>query len=128
MKTSGQPSLSSSKMATPVPVVSMMYFLVLTPPKTTGEARPAFSAISVKCARGLAPDCRACAERRWKGASAATASRKTQKQGSKRWVGPEIMKSWHTKMRVPRGQGDGWSPSERAQEKWHAEEVTGFLR
>ena len=36
------------KDATPVPVVSMMYFLVSTPPKTTGAVRPAFFAISVK--------------------------------------------------------------------------------
>jgi len=39
-------------MATPVPVVSMMYFLVSRPPKTLVAVSPAFSAMSVKCASG----------------------------------------------------------------------------
>src|SRR5512146_1022593 len=34
-------------MATPVPVVSMMYFFVVLPPKVTVMARPAFAARSV---------------------------------------------------------------------------------
>src|SRR5712692_2850039 len=37
-------------MATPVPVVSMMYFLVSTPPNTFTAVSPAFWAISVKFA------------------------------------------------------------------------------
>src|SRR5229473_447675 len=41
-------------MATPVPVVSMMYFFVFSPPKMTGAANPDFCATSVKCAIGLA--------------------------------------------------------------------------
>src|SRR6266850_3293123 len=41
-------------MATPVPVVSMMYFFVFSPPKMTGAVSPACCAISVKCATGLA--------------------------------------------------------------------------
>src|SRR6266704_2810846 len=41
-------------MATPVPVVSIMYFFVFSPPKTTGVVRPAFCATSVKCTIGLA--------------------------------------------------------------------------
>jgi hypothetical protein len=41
-------------MATPVPVVSMMYFFVVSPPKITGALSPAFCAKSVKCAIGLA--------------------------------------------------------------------------
>jgi hypothetical protein len=36
-----------------VPVVSMMYFFVFSPPKITGEVRPAFCATSVKCATGF---------------------------------------------------------------------------
>src|SRR6266436_3665237 len=40
-------------MATPVPVVSMMYFLVSTPPKTFIMVRPASFAMSVKYARGF---------------------------------------------------------------------------
>ena len=48
MKMSGQPSLSASKIATPVPVVSMMYFFVVTPPKVFTIVRPAFFATSVK--------------------------------------------------------------------------------
>src|SRR5882762_1870994 len=40
-------------MATPVPVVSMMYFLVSTPPKTSIIVRPASFAMSIKYARGL---------------------------------------------------------------------------
>src|SRR5436305_2860228 len=40
-------------MATPVPVVSMMYFLVVTPPKTLVMVRPAFAAMSVKKAMGF---------------------------------------------------------------------------
>src|SRR5215469_4773231 len=39
-------------MATPVPVVSMMYFLVSTPPNTVTAVNPAFSAISTKFAIG----------------------------------------------------------------------------
>src|SRR6266567_6070163 len=39
-------------MATPVPVVSTMYFLVSIPPKTFIIVSPAFSAISVKSAMG----------------------------------------------------------------------------
>src|SRR5215469_500333 len=39
-------------MATPVPVVSMMYFLVSLPPKTFIMVRPDFSATSMKLARG----------------------------------------------------------------------------
>src|SRR5437763_16980606 len=39
-------------MATPVPVVSMLYFLVSSPPKTVVAVRPAFWAMSVKCATG----------------------------------------------------------------------------
>src|SRR6266481_1534806 len=43
-------------MATPVPVVSMMYFFVSTPPKTFTAVSPAFSAISMKFAIfGLSP-------------------------------------------------------------------------
>src|SRR5579884_3854539 len=37
-------------MATPVPVVSMMYFLVSMPPKMLDAVNPAFSAMSVKWA------------------------------------------------------------------------------
>ena len=37
-------------MATPVPVVSMMYFLVSIPPKTFTAVSPAFSAMSLKFA------------------------------------------------------------------------------
>jgi hypothetical protein len=37
-------------MATPVPVVSMMYFLLSTPPKISDIVSPAFSAISTKLA------------------------------------------------------------------------------
>src|SRR5271157_6416448 len=37
-------------MATPVPVVSMMYFLLSTPPKTFFMVSPAFSAMSTKLA------------------------------------------------------------------------------
>src|ERR1700693_4291744 len=37
-------------MATPVPVVSMMYFLVSTPPNTFTAVSPAFSAMSLKFA------------------------------------------------------------------------------
>src|SRR5580704_14176422 len=40
-------------MAMPVPVVSMMYFLVSTPPKTFVIVSPAFSPISVKLAMGV---------------------------------------------------------------------------
>ena len=39
-------------MATPVPVVSMMYFLLSTPPKISDIVSPAFSAISTKLAIG----------------------------------------------------------------------------
>src|SRR5579863_6163703 len=39
-------------MATPVPVVSMMYFLVSTPPKMFCAVRPAFAAMSTKVAMG----------------------------------------------------------------------------
>src|SRR5260370_1839116 len=42
-------------MATPVPVVSMMYFLVFSPPKTFIMVRPASLALSVKYAMGLEP-------------------------------------------------------------------------
>jgi len=52
-KMSGQPSLSASKIATPVPVVSMMYFFVETPPKVFVMVSPAFFAISTKWASGL---------------------------------------------------------------------------
>src|SRR2546426_1072196 len=41
-------------MATPVPVVSMMYFFVFTPPKTFFMCSPAFSAMSTNCAIGFA--------------------------------------------------------------------------
>src|SRR5438309_11339850 len=41
-------------MATPVPVVSMIYSFVFSPPKMTGVVRPAFCAVSVKCAMSLA--------------------------------------------------------------------------
>jgi len=37
-------------MATPVPVVSMMYFLVSTPPNMFTAVSPAFSAMSMKFA------------------------------------------------------------------------------
>src|SRR5258707_10085609 len=40
-------------MATPVPVVSMMYFLVVTPPKTLRMVSPAFAAMSVNQAMGF---------------------------------------------------------------------------
>src|ERR1700730_2012520 len=40
-------------MATPVPVVSMMYFLVVSPPKTFIMVRPASLAVSIKYARGF---------------------------------------------------------------------------
>src|SRR5256885_241309 len=40
-------------MATPVPVVSMMYFFVFTPPKTFFMCSPAFSAMSTKFAIGF---------------------------------------------------------------------------
>src|SRR5258708_3254593 len=40
-------------MATPVPVVSMMYFFVFSPPKTFIIVRPASFALSAKYARGL---------------------------------------------------------------------------
>src|SRR5581483_3823318 len=39
-------------MATPFPVVSIMYFLVSSPPKTFCAVSPAFSATSVKFAMG----------------------------------------------------------------------------
>src|SRR5690349_3985899 len=39
-------------MATPVPVVSMMYFFVSAPPKTFVAVSPALSATSMKFARG----------------------------------------------------------------------------
>src|SRR6266852_5590387 len=42
-------------MATPVPVVSMMYFLVFSPPKTFIMVSPASLALSVKYAMGLEP-------------------------------------------------------------------------
>src|SRR5437870_11386783 len=42
------PSLSKSKMATPLPVVSRMYFLTSLPPVTLRAVRPASSAMSRK--------------------------------------------------------------------------------
>src|SRR5208337_4581710 len=39
-------------MATPVPVVSMMYFLLSRPPKISDIVSPAFSAMSTKLAMG----------------------------------------------------------------------------
>src|SRR3974390_3515314 len=42
-------------MATPVPVVSMMYFLLSTPPKISDMVSPAFSATSTKLAIGCGP-------------------------------------------------------------------------
>src|SRR5271168_555467 len=102
-------------MATPVPVVSMMYFLVFTPPKTTGAVRPAFLATSEKWASGLglffgswlAP------KRMEKGRSRINEIQGALKRKSERGVRPEIMNSWHTKVQVRQGQ-DGASKEELA--------------
>src|SRR5579862_6173051 len=94
-------------MATPVPVVSRMYFFVFTPPKITGSARPAFLAMSVKCARGLGSFLAAwlALKRRENGRSKVMEIRDGTRRNRERWDGPEIMNSWHTKMRVRCGQG-----------------------
>src|SRR5579864_6252345 len=52
-------------MATPVPVVSIMYFFDLFPPKTLVNVSPAFSAISTKLTAGCgvgAADLDCCAQ------------------------------------------------------------------
>src|SRR5437899_5658068 len=46
------PSLSKSRKATPVPVVSRMYLLVAVPPKTVRCVRPALEATSTKVGDG----------------------------------------------------------------------------
>src|ERR1700722_4482953 len=99
---SGQPSLWGSKRGTPVALVSRMYFLVFTPPKTTASVRPASLAVSVKCARGLGLFLGSCAARKKKEKGKRRAS---EIQESLKWdregcIGPEIMNSWHTKVRV----------------------------
>src|SRR5271169_3863144 len=102
-------------MATPVPVVSIMYFLVSTPPKTTGSVSPAFFAISVKWARGLGVFFGSwlAAKRMEKGRSRINEIQEAMKRKSERGVRPEIMNSWHTKVQVRQGQ-DGASKEERA--------------
>ena len=56
-------SAVSAQMATPVPVVSMMYFLVSMPPKISCIVRPDFSATSVKLAISLAGGAFVCWEK-----------------------------------------------------------------
>src|SRR5579864_2074766 len=90
-------------MATPVPVVSIMYFLVSTPPNIIGSARPAFLAMSVKCARGLFLGSWIAAKRIEKGKRRANEVQESLKRNREREVGPEIMNSWHTKVRVTQG-------------------------
>ena len=49
---SGHPSLSKSKNAAPLPVVSMMYFLAFSPPASVLTVSPAFSAMLTKLITG----------------------------------------------------------------------------
>src|SRR5215472_7391092 len=75
---SGQPSLSSSKIATPVPVVSMMYFFVSTPPKIVIALRPALSAMSTKFAICLESSDSCGADVTWPGDTNARIQRNTR--------------------------------------------------
>src|SRR5690242_8103559 len=74
-------------MATPVPVVSMMYCLVSTPPNTLCMFKPAFSAMSVNqairedWAGACALDCWARAEVGQTTAALASSSRRQRRRG-----------------------------------------------
>src|SRR5215467_10795270 len=76
-------------MVTPVPVVSMMYFLVSTPPKTFFIVRPAFSAMSTKLAADLGDEiAAACCAAHIRNSAVVTAKRKRMRciPGVKRFL------------------------------------------